>query len=464
MLQELKPDSGQKPDKSAIATAKKLLKDNETLYKDSRVVKEKMRFAKNVFLLSRSMEQAGEGDSTCLATLKVANQVLSGLGKGDPVAIEKSLDSIKKVKSASEAQELYYDTIVGWISTNKISIETLGLEEDESKSIIAKLLEKAQNNMLAAGVTCSIEGGKIRATVTDEESLSALETNVFAHLGGLSDTTLEIDFVAPSFGEGINALSQFIETHGDSIHSLDLSSYRNKIDAQIAEKLIKNCRKLNHLFVSSDKIKQLPDLSGLTSLQTLDLRYCEALEQLSLSGLTRLQTLNLSYCIALKELPDLSGLTRLQTLNLSCYGALKQLPDLSGLTRLQKLDLSYCIALKELPDLSGLTSLQTLNLSCCIALKELSDLSGLTRLQKLDLSRCEALEQLPDLSGLTSLQTLNLSCCEALKELSLSGLTSLQTLNLFGCKTLKELSLSGLTSLQTLNLGRCEALGSSCPI
>ena len=62
----------------------------------------------------------------------------------------------------------------------------------------------------------------------------------------------------------------------------------------------------------------LPDLSALTSLQTLNLGFCQSLTALpDFSTLTSLQTLNLFRCESLTALPDLSALTSLQTLNLN---------------------------------------------------------------------------------------------------------------------------------------------------
>ena len=60
----------------------------------------------------------------------------------------------------------------------------------------------------------------------------------------------------------------------------------------------------------------------------------------------------------LTALPDLSALTSLQTLDLSLCESLTALPDLSALTSLQTLDLSGCGSLTALPDLSALTSLK----------------------------------------------------------------------------------------------------------
>ena len=311
VINKLKPATGKKPDAGSIARAKTLLTQSEDLCSQAQNAKDKVSLAKNVHQLSMALEQAGADPSCCDAALKTATLGLATLDKDN---LAESVELLRGLKDASENRTLYHDTMVAWITTNNIPIEQLKLRADESKPIIAKLLENAQKNMQAAGVTCSIEREKIRVKVEDAKSLGALEANVFAHLAGLSDTALEIDFVAPSDGQEIPELIHLAEKHGASIHSLDLTKYRDKIDDQIAEKLIKNCRKLNHLFINSDKIKQLPDLSGLTSLQTLDLSYSKALEQL----------------------PDLSGLTSLQTLDLHGSDALKQLEGLSGLYQLAK--------------------------------------------------------------------------------------------------------------------------------
>ena len=55
--------------------------------------------------------------------------------------------------------------------------------------------------------------------------------------------------------------------------------------------------------------------------------------------------------------PNLSALTSLQTLFLEGCSSLTTLPDLSALTSLQTLSLYGCESLTALPDLSALTSL-----------------------------------------------------------------------------------------------------------
>jgi internalin A len=208
----------------------------------------------------------------------------------------------------------------------------------------------------------------------------------------------------------------------------------------------------------------LTDVSGiscLTGLQELNLSWCQALTDVSgLSGLTGLQQLNLSWCQTLTDVSGLSGLTGLQQLDLSNCNALTDVSGLSGLTGLQQLDLSNCNALTDVSGLSGLTGLQQLDLRGCEALIDVSGLSGLTGLQRLYLSKSNALTDVSELSGLTGLQHLEISWCDALTDVSvLSGLTGLQELNLSGCQTLTDVSvLSGLTGLHLLDLSDCEAL------
>ncbi|CAK0805172.1 unnamed protein product, partial [Prorocentrum cordatum] len=252
-----------------------------------------------------------------------------------------------------------------------------------------------------------------------------------------------------------------------------------------------------------EDVEKLPeDLFGLTQLQTLDLRYCPALQALpeSLGQLSALQTLDLGFCQALQALPESLGqlvdanagrdrmsgpacparepgpalgaadagprrtrpeslgqFSALQPLDLSECAALQALPeDLGQLSALQKLYLSYCWALQALPESLGqLSALQTLDLRYCPALQALPESpSQLSALQTLDLRSCQALHALPESLGqLSALQML------ALPE-NLGQFSALQWLGLGGCQALQALleSLGQLSALQTLCLDECVAL------
>jgi internalin A len=95
-----------------------------------------------------------------------------------------------------------------------------------------------------------------------------------------------------------------------------------------------------------ETLNQLPpELTHLTSLQSLDLSVCEQLtgDLSPLAGLTSLQSLSLVGCKQLSDLSPLASLTKLQSLNLNfCEQLSGDLVPLARLTSLQSLDLSYC--------------------------------------------------------------------------------------------------------------------------
>jgi internalin A len=177
----------------------------------------------------------------------------------------------------------------------------------------------------------------------------------------------------------------------------------------------------------------------LTSLQKLSLSECHLLTDISSpASLTSLQSLDLSWC-NLRDVSPLAGLTSLQSLNFSeCRQLSGNLSPLAGLTSLQALKLSWCEQLSsDLSPLAGLTSLQSLDLSFCHQLSgDLSPLAGLTALETLDLAGCEQLGgDLCPLVSLTSLQTLDLCYCGFRRFAPLESLLpTLEELYLFDCK------------------------------
>ncbi|MGZ0165870.1 MAG: leucine-rich repeat domain-containing protein, partial [Planctomycetales bacterium] len=147
------------------------------------------------------------------------------------------------------------------------------------------------------------------------------------------------------------------------------------------------------------RLTTIPELKGLTNLQTLTLRHCGTLTTISeLTGLTSLRTLDLGSCYKLATIPELKGLTSLRTLDLTSCWALTTTPELNDLTSLQTLDLSGCMALRTIPELTGLTSIQTLDLTGCDSLRAIPELTGMTSLQRLDLSGCDSLRTIPELT------------------------------------------------------------------
>jgi internalin A len=199
--------------------------------------------------------------------------------------------------------------------------------------------------------------------------------------------------------------------------------------------------------------------------------YAEALRRIRVAERTGALELDLSgweegsytEFATLTRLPqELERLTSLQSLNLSWCDRISDLSPLASLTALQSLSLSGCDNLSDIGPLASLASLHSLNLGLCQQLSvDLSPLADLTSLQSLDLFNCDQLTgDLSPLAGLTSLQSLNLDGCSQLSgDLSpLTGLTSLQSLNLQSCLGFRRFAPleSLLPTLEHLSLFRCQ--------
>jgi internalin A len=179
-----------------------------------------------------------------------------------------------------------------------------------------------------------------------------------------------------------------------------------------------------------------------------------------LAGLTSLQSLNLSWCEKLSgDLTPLAGLTSLQGLNLAGCDQVGDHTPLAKLAALQWLDLGGCRQISNLSPLVNLTLLEQLGLSGCDQVSDIFPLAKLTVLRELNLSGCEQLSDLAPLVNLTALQRLNISCCHRLSYLSpLATLTGLQQLNLHYCKGVRQFCPLKplLPKLQILNLAHCK--------
>ncbi|CAN7118975.1 unnamed protein product [Brassica rapa subsp. narinosa] len=192
-------------------------------------------------------------------------------------------------------------------------------------------------------------------------------------------------------------------------------------------KTIRNLKLMN--LSNSKNLKELPDLSTATNLQSLDLSGCSSLTELpsSMENVTTLEELYLTSCSHLAKLPSsflLSCLiySEMESYDevLSLYGcsSLRELPSSIGnMTRLQKFDLDGCSSLVELPSSIGdLIRLKTLNLNGCSSLVMLpSSIGNMNNLRKLYLKRCSKLKALPININMKSLDEVDLTDCSSLK-------------------------------------------------
>ena len=123
--------------------------------------------------------------------------------------------------------------------------------------------------------------------------------------------------------------------------------------------------------------------------------------------------------------------------------------DLRSCTSLQKVELTSIEAL-EIVRL-GPSSLQSLNISGCWKLVEVCGLDRLVGLLSLVLIENRKLSKLPSLTALKRLHTLKCSCLDIDEVPGLDGLVGLKSLSLSDCRRLSKLpSLTGLQCLREL--------------
>ncbi|KAL9860967.1 putative TIR domain, P-loop containing nucleoside triphosphate hydrolase [Arabidopsis thaliana] len=182
--------------------------------------------------------------------------------------------------------------------------------------------------------------------------------------------------------------------------------------------------------------------------------------------LPNLKKMNLRWSYDLKQLPDLSNATNLESLDLHRCESLVEVPSCIGnLHKVEQLDMGFCINLQVVPTLFNLASLDYVVLEGCSQLKNFLDIS--TNIRALAIADT-MLEELPKLIRLWyRLRFLSIygsvrdphvgrADIEKIPDWikDLHGLISLQ---IFGCPKLRSLpELPG--SLETLIANTCESL------
>ncbi|KAG7536182.1 NB-ARC, partial [Arabidopsis suecica] len=266
--------------------------------------------------------------------------------------------------------------------------------------------------------------------------------------------------------------------------------------------------------LGSKYLKEIPDLSMATNLETLCLRNCESLVELpsSIRNLNKLLRLDMGMCKTLKILPTGFNLKSLDHLNLGSCSELRTFPELS--TNVSDLYL-FGTNIEEFPSnlhLENLVSLTISNkksdgkqwegvkpftpfmailsptlthlwLDSIPSLVELpSSFQNLNQLKKLTIRNCRNLKTLPTGINLLSLDDLDFNGCQQLRsfpeistnilrlELEETGIeevpwwiekfSNLTRLNMGDCSRLKcvSLNISKLKHLGDVSFSNCAAL------
>lgn len=160
---------------------------------------------------------------------------------------------------------------------------------------------------------------------------------------------------------------------------------------------------------------------NLPKLTSVNFEGCKFLEKIpDFTGVTNLENLNLDYCTSLVEVhPSVGFLDKLVMLSLRGCSNLMKFPAQISLKSLEVMELGNCFRLENFPVIvEKMESLRYMNLQGT-AIKELhSSIGYLIGLEELYLSNCKDLTTLPcSIYELQDLKVLDLHCCKRLQEI-----------------------------------------------
>ncbi|XP_040998655.1 disease resistance protein Roq1-like [Juglans microcarpa x Juglans regia] len=148
-----------------------------------------------------------------------------------------------------------------------------------------------------------------------------------------------------------------------------------------------------------------------------------------LKSFQNLKIMRFSKCKFLTKIPDMSGLQTLEDLNIEyCNNLVEVHQSIGFLDKLVKLSIVNCHCLTRFPKSLKLRSLKHLRLSCCKRLEKFPEIdSEMKRLTFVSLEDMTAIEELPSSIGnLTSLEYLVINGCYKLSWHLLNSISQLQ--------------------------------------
>ncbi|MDP4120968.1 MAG: hypothetical protein Q8876_07965, partial [Bacillota bacterium] len=148
-------------------------------------------------------------------------------------------------------------------------------------------------------------------------------------------------------------------------------------------------------------------LTGLSSLNRIDLGMSENLKTLSLSGLTSLTNINIISQPNLQQLNFGSG-NGLTDLTITGNNSLSNINTLSTLTKLNNLDIEGLSKLSDISSFGNVNQLATMKLIDCPLVTDISPLSKLTKLTHLELTGDSGIKDVSCIQNMNNLSYLTL--------------------------------------------------------
>ncbi|VVB15008.1 unnamed protein product [Arabis nemorensis] len=204
--------------------------------------------------------------------------------------------------------------------------------------------------------------------------------------------------------------------------------------------------------IASKMIKDIPNLSRATNLESLYLRFCKSLVNVpsSLESLNKLKVLDMSSCIRLNALPTNMNLESLSVLNMKGCFKLKSFPEISSQVKFLSVGET---AIEEVPSSISLwPQLISLEMSGCKKLKIFPKLPASVEI--LDLSRT-GIEVIPWwIENASQLLIMCMADCKNLRSISSSiyNLKHLEQVDLSGCELPPQFPCRGQSRAKSVNL------------
>jgi hypothetical protein len=203
-----------------------------------------------------------------------------------------------------------------------------------------------------------------------------------------------------------------------------------------------------------DDLQCLPcSISGLTSLQELDMRYCS-------------KVWDKKRWKKMASLTDLSNLTQLKVLRVQNNGETISGGTFGSMLQMETLQLQLTLMTDFPEDIFNMSKLRRFTLQCSHVVKMESKFSEFHNLTHFQLWSCSTLEDLPDLHKLSSLKHLVIYNCPKLKKFStgfneLGAFPSLEMFSLVYLNELEELlpiKEGVMPMLKVFTMMECEVL------
>ncbi|GLT37350.1 hypothetical protein SLA2020_116710 [Shorea laevis] len=295
-------------------------------------------------------------------------------------------------------------------------------------------------------------------------------------IGRLKDLqTLQLFFVGLQEGSRIEELGCLSQLGGELriCHLEHVENYSEAEKAKLSEKIElyelslewtrRNREECNHDEDVLAGLKPPPNLRNLT-IERYGGEKCPSWVEPSLSesfSLNNLVDLKIFFCEKLKSIPILSGLSSLQQLEITHCRELTRIGDgaCAFPASLSRLSIQVCPRLETIGDsVSTLTCLEELDLLGCEDLRPIPSVNGLSSLKKLLIRVCNSAVSLPSgLSSCTALKELTMVHCPNLISIfeDLKDLHSMVQLHIVNCENLSipEESFSYLVCLEYLGIG-----------